>query len=139
MSRTLAGLLREFNVEVVDNSRNWCRGARQTCAGRTLARIFDLRGYEHLRSVIISICETKNNKRMLVAPVIWAVSDTLQLRPEWFGDRWLRALDRVELAALYERSKVIRKIVKPRFSMATKLHDLMESEVTEASAQTSLI
>jgi len=126
MSRTLAGLLREFNVDVVDNARAWRRSARQTCAGKTLARIFELRGYEHLRSVIISICETKNNKKMLVAPVIWAVSDVLHMRPEWFGDRWLGGLDEVALEQLYEQAKLIRRIVKPRFAMATLLIDDMK-------------
>jgi hypothetical protein len=79
MSRTFAGLLRELNVDVIATSKNRSRAARQTCAGRTLARIFESRGYEHLRSVLISICETRNNKRMLIEPVVWAISDVLHL------------------------------------------------------------
>lgn len=126
MSRTLAGLLREFNVEVVDNKFSRSRAARQTCAGGTLARIFELRGYEHMRSVIMSICETRNNKRMLVAPVIWAVSDVLNFRPDWLGDRWFKALDEIELATLYERAKALRRVVHPRRIMAITLIAEME-------------
>jgi hypothetical protein len=88
MSRTFAGLLRELNVDVIATSKNRSRAARRTCAGRTLARIFESRGYEHLRSVLISICETRNNKRMLIEPVVWAISDVLHLKPEWLGDHW---------------------------------------------------
>jgi hypothetical protein len=97
MSRTLKGLLRELNIEVIPNSRNHSRSARQTCAGKTLARIFDSRGYEHLRSVLMSICETKKNKRMLIEPILWAVSDVLHLHPEWLGDLWFWARARRSL------------------------------------------
>jgi molybdopterin biosynthesis enzyme MoaB len=55
MSRTFAGLLRELNVDVIATSKNRSRAARQTCAGRTLARIFESRGYEHLRSVLAQV------------------------------------------------------------------------------------
>jgi hypothetical protein len=41
-TKTLAGLLREFNIIVIPNARNYSRGARQTCAGKTLAHIFRL-------------------------------------------------------------------------------------------------
>jgi hypothetical protein len=131
MSRTLAGLLREFNVEVVDNSRNWCRGARQTCAGRTLHTIFEMRGYEHLRAVIMSIVETKNNKKMLIAPVIWAISDVLMSKPEWFGDVWLQTLDEIELEALYERARPMREWIKPRAAVGAWLVNEMILRFTE--------
>jgi hypothetical protein len=126
MSKTLAGLLREFNVDIVDNSRNWCRGARQTCAGRTLARIFEARGYDHLRFVIMSICETKNNKRMLVAPVVWAISDVLDAYPEWFGDCWLTAMDGINLAEIFDRASANRRIAPPRSAIATLIFERMQ-------------
>ena len=36
----------------------------------------------------MSICETRKNKKMLISPVIWAISDVLHIKPEWLGDPW---------------------------------------------------
>jgi hypothetical protein len=121
MTATLAQLIREFRIEIVPNKFNRARGARQTCAGKTLERVFDLRGYDHLRTVVMSIVETRPNKTMLVAPVIWAVSDVLHLYPEWFGDAWLKHLDELDLGEAYERAKRHRSIIKPRFWLACLL------------------
>jgi hypothetical protein len=129
MSRTLAGLLREFNVEVVDNSRAWCRGARQTCAGRTLARIFELRGYDHLRSVVMSIVESKPNKKALIGPIIWAVSDVLHAYPEWMGATWLEVMDDINLVEMFERAN--RRIAQPRSAMATLIFERMRQHFPE--------
>jgi hypothetical protein len=74
----------------------------------------------------MSICETKNNKRMLIEPVIWAVSDVLHIRPEWLGDQWFGLLDEIELGALYERAKPLRKVVEPRHVIAVTLITEME-------------
>jgi hypothetical protein len=126
VSRTFAGLLREFNVDIVETSQNRSRAARQTCAGATLSRIFSLRGYDHLRSVLMSIVETKPNKRALIAPVVWAVSDVLNLRPGWVGDRWFRALDEIELGKLYDRAKALRGAAEPRRVTAVMLVDEIE-------------
>jgi hypothetical protein len=62
MTKTLAGLLREFNVTVIPISRNHRRAARETCADKTLAHIFQLYGYNHTRMVVMSIVESKPNK-----------------------------------------------------------------------------
>jgi hypothetical protein len=132
MSRTFAGLLRELNVEIVENAKNHSRAARQTCAGKTLERIFEVRGYNHLRGVLISFCETKNNKHMLIEPVIWAVSDVLHIRPEWLGDLWFNALDEIELGKLYDRAKALRKVVEPRHGMAIMLIAEMERRDDQA-------
>jgi hypothetical protein len=125
MSKTLAGLLREFNVEVIDNRQNHSRKARQTCAGKTLSRVFRLRGYDHLRSVLMSICETRPNKRALVAPVIWAISDVLHAYPDWFGDTWLTTMDGTHLAELFERASANRRIAQPRAAIATLIFERM--------------
>ena len=127
-NKTLAGLLREFHVEVIDNARNRSRAARQTCAGKTLANIFRLRGYEHLRSVIMSIVETKANKRALIAPVIWAVSDVLNAYPEWFGDAWFKVMDRIDLAEMFERASANRRIALPRSAIATLIFERMREQ-----------
>ena len=81
---------------------------------------------EHLRGALVSICETKKNKRMLIEPILWAVSDVLHLHPEWLGELWFNALDEMELSALYERAKALRPIVEPRHVIAVTLITEME-------------
>jgi hypothetical protein len=125
MSKTLAGLLRELNIEIVPIAQSYCRSARQTCASATLSRIFEMRGYAHLRTVLLSICETKPNKRMLVGPVLWGLSDLLTAHPEWFGDTWLQIMDQTALAELFEIASANRRLGKPRVVVATMLFERM--------------
>ena len=127
-NKTLAGLLREFHVEVINNARNRSRAARQTCAGKTLANIFRVRGYDHLRAVIMTIVETKPNKRALIAPVIWAVSDVLNAYPEWFGDAWFQVMDGIDLAEMFERASANRSIALPRSAIATLIFSRMHKQ-----------
>jgi hypothetical protein len=112
---------------VVDNRRNRSRAAGQSCAGKTIERAYATRGYEHLRGVPMSIVETKHNKRMLISPVIWAVSDVLYCKPEWLGDSWFKALDEIELGALYERAKASRQVAAPRAAMAIMIFNWMRA------------
>jgi hypothetical protein len=137
MSRTLAGLLREFNVGVVPITQSRTRAARQTCAGKTLAKIFRERGYDHLRSVLMSFCESSRpNKVMLVAPVIWAVSDVLAARPAWFGGEWLTAMDEVNLAELFALASANRRIAPARSAIATLIFDRMRQQFPDAPTKT---
>lgn len=94
-------------------------------AGNTLERIRKEHGAEHLRSVLISIVETTNNKRMLVAPVIWAVSDILLAHPTWFGGEWLDAMDAIDLAEMHERAKANRRAAQPRQAISTMLFETL--------------
>jgi hypothetical protein len=133
MSKTLAGLLREFNVDIVPVAERHRRAARQTCAGKTLAKVFRERGYEHLRMVIMTFVETnKNNKRALVAPAIRAISDVLNARPDWFGDAWLTAMDGIDLATMFEQASASRSIAAPRSAMATLIFDRVRQHFPEA-------
>ena len=127
-NKTLAGLLREFHVEVIDNARNRSRAARQTCAGKTLANIFRVRGYDHLRAVIMTIVETKPNKRALIAPVIWAVSDVLNAHPGWFGDAWFQVMDGIDLTEMFERASANRRVAPPRSAVATLIFERMREQ-----------
>jgi hypothetical protein len=124
MAKTLAGLLREFNITVVPIAQSYCRGARQTCAGRTLARIFELRGYGHLRSVLMTFVETPN-KKALIAPVVWAISDVLWARPAWFGATWFQVIDGIDLAEMFELASANRRIAQPRSAIATLIFERM--------------
>ena len=127
MSKTLAGCLREFNVEIVGNAENYRRRARQTCAGATLARIFELRGYDHLRYVLMTtFCETAPaNKHALLGPVIFAVSDVLRAYPAWFGDAWFQAFDTIDLGEMFLQASANRRIAAPRAFIAAVLFQRM--------------
>ena len=131
----ISKLCREFRIEIIDNRRNKSRAARQTCAVRTLERLVQTRGYAHMRLVLMSIVETKNNKRMLVAPVILAVSDVLRAHGNWFGDQWLKAMDAIELEELYALAKHSRRAVRPRWAIATMLIERIRPHFTEQPKQ----
>jgi hypothetical protein len=121
MSTALAELCTDLGIEIVDIRQSRSRRPGQTCAERTLLKILADEGYAHLRSVLMSIMETENNKLMLVAPVIWAISDVLRGHPTWFGDAWLTALDKIDLAELYGNAKKSREAVSPRHAIATMI------------------
>ena len=128
VTKTLASLLREFQVEIIDNARNRSRTARQTCASKTLANIFRLHGYDHLRTVIMTFVETKPNKRALIAPVIWAVSDVLNAHPGWFGETWFQVMDGIDLTEMFERASANRRVAPPRSAVATLIFERMREQ-----------
>lgn len=130
-AKTFEGLLRELRIEVVDIVHCRSRRARQTCAGKTLVRLFHLRGYDHLRSVLMTIVETKPNKRALVAPVILAVSDVLNAYPDWFGDTWFQVMDGLDLAEMFGLASANRRIAQPRDAIATLIFDRMRQRFPE--------
>jgi len=119
----LPAILSELGITIVPVTKQ--RDVMETCAGNTLERIRREHGAEHLRSVLISIVETTNNKRMLVAPVVWAVSDILLAHPTWFGGDWLDAMDKIDLAEMHERAKANRRAAQPRQAIATMLFEVM--------------
>jgi hypothetical protein len=125
-AKTLAGLLREFNVTVVPISQSYGRGARQTCAGRTLEHVFRMHGYDITRSTLMTFCETAApNKHALIAPVILAVSDVLKAYPAWFGDSWFQVFDTIDLGELFLQASANRRIAAPRALIATLIFERM--------------
>ncbi|RZN33903.1 hypothetical protein [Bradyrhizobium sp. Leo121] len=77
---TLANLCDELGISIVPVTRQ--RKLMETFAHDTLERILREHGADHLRSVLITIVETGDaNKRQLVTPVIYAVSDILLAHP----------------------------------------------------------
>lgn len=71
-------------------------------------------GYAHTKLVLLSIAETKNNARELVAPTIWAVSDLVAAHPQWAerASDWLAAFDKVDLGqlcAFAKRNKAVNR------------------------------
>jgi hypothetical protein len=121
MTPALAAICSELDVRVVPVTKQ--RGLMETCAVNTLERLLTEHGPEHLRSVLMSIVETENNKRMLVAPVILAVSDVLLAHPSWFGSAFLDAMDKIDLGDMHERAKANRHAAQPRQAMATMIYE----------------
>jgi hypothetical protein len=126
MTPALASICAELGITVIPVTKQ--RGLMETCAVNTLARLLNDHGPEHLRSVLMAIVETENNKRMLVAPVIWALSDILLAHPSWFGGDFLEAMDRIDLAEMHERAKANREAAQPRQAIATMLFDELRTE-----------
>lgn len=132
MNQDLASLCEELGVSVVSITKH--RDSGETCAGGTLARILEEHGPAHLRSVLLSIMETGNNKDYLVAPVIWAVSDIILAHPDWFGGAWLDAMDAIDLAEMHERARANRRAAQPRQAIATMLFERL-SEIFQERAR----
>ena len=126
MTPALATLCTELDISVIPVTKQ--RGVMETCAVNTLEHVLRDHGTEHLRSVLMSIVETENNKRMLVAPVIWAVSDILLAHPSWFGGDFLEAMDRIDLADIHERAKANREAAQPRQAIATMLFEELRKD-----------
>lgn len=127
MTSELSALLAECDIRVVPVAK--VRAPRETYAENTMQRIMLEHGEQHLRSVLISITETENNSKMLIAPVLWAVSDIILAHPKWFGGSFLEALDCVDLATLHARAKANRRAVQPRQAIATMLYDKLSERL----------
>ncbi|GAC1572958.1 MAG: hypothetical protein NVS3B5_02160 [Sphingomicrobium sp.] len=110
----LTDLCNELGVEVVDTRLQHKRGPGQTCAAGTLEQIMREHGSEHLRSVLISIMQSENNRMALVRPVLLAVSDLLRVHPTWFGEDWLKAFDEIDLCQLYDQARKRRNLMSTR-------------------------
>jgi hypothetical protein len=119
-TKTLQGLLRELNIRIIPTSEHHKRTARQTCARATLSRIFEQRGYDHLRTVLQTFTETPN-KHALLGPVIWAVSDLLKAYPRLFGDLWFQLFDDIDLAGLFVVAAANRRVAMPRQMIASMI------------------
>ncbi|WP_043161649.1 hypothetical protein [Bradyrhizobium sp. Ai1a-2] len=122
----LANICDEMGVRLVPVTKQ--REPMETCAVNTLERILREHGPEHLRSVLIVIVETGNNKRQLVAPVIWAVSDLLLAHPSWFGSALLDAMDGIDLAEVHESAKANRRAAQPRAGVSTILFERLRGQ-----------
>lgn len=136
MTPALAKICAELEIVVIPTTKH--RGTMETCAVNTMARILGDHGEQHLRSVLMSIVETENNKRMLVAPVIWALSDILAAHPSWFGGDFLQAMDQIDLAEMHERAKANRQAAQPRQAIATMLFEKL-SHTFQVEEQARLI
>jgi hypothetical protein len=122
MTQSLATILDELGISVVPVTKQ--RALMETHAINTMERILSNRGETNLRDTLMSIVETKNHKRELVAPVIWSISDILKAHPGWFsGEKWFGALDEADIADMRAKAKTNKAVARPRQAIATMLLD----------------
>jgi hypothetical protein len=129
ISPELAALLDELEITVV--STKAYRAPMATMAVESMERILRQYGYAHLKMVLMSIAETENNKRELVAPTIWAVSDLVRAHQHWTerASDWFKAFDKVDLGQLLAFAKRNRAAVKTRAALATLLFGFLNSSM----------
>ena len=121
MTDDLAAILSDLGIRVVH--RNAYREPMDTNAAETMQRIMDRRGDGHLVMVLRSIAETVNNKRELVAPTLWAVSDTISAHPDWAGSTdFLDALDAIDLSMVRAIAKENRRGSPLRHAINTMIY-----------------
>lgn len=135
MSPELAGLLDELAITVV--STKGYRAPMTTMAIETMESIIEQRGYENLKLTLMSIAETENNKRELVAPTIWAVSDLVLAHPNWASrvSDWCNSFDKIDLGHLLDFAKENRLAIKPRAALATLLFGFLHAKLEAAGAK----
>lgn len=123
MTPALASICADLEIQVIPTKRY--RHPMETHAGETMQRLLDHHGPGHLALVLRSIAETENNKRELVAPMLWAISDTILAHPTWPATtEWLDALDSVDLAGIREIAKANRRgsALRPAINTMIYLH-----------------
>lgn len=122
MTPRLASICDDLDIRVIPTTKH--RDTMETCALQTLERILAEFGEGHLTLVLRSIVETGNNKRELVAPVIWALSDVIRAHPSWpTTTAWLDALDECDLAEFRSQAKANRRAAQPRAAISTMLFE----------------
>lgn len=92
-------------------------------------------GSAHLRSVLMTIMESENNRMALVRPVMLAVSDVLRGHPDWYGSKWFETFDRVDLSELHATAKKSREAVAPRHAIATMLIERLRPQFDDEPAR----
>jgi len=126
MTPALSAILSDLDIRVVPVTKQ--RGLMETHAVNTMERILAGRGETNLRDTLMSIVETKNHKRELVAPVIWAISDILKAHPSWFcGEEWFAALDEIDISEMRAKARANKTVARPRQAIATMLLGHLQS------------
>jgi hypothetical protein len=123
MTPALASICSEFGIEVL--YRGVRRGPMQTHAGAIMQRLIDDYGSAHLRLVVMTILETKNNANALAEPILYAVSDVILEHPSWpeiDPTKWFKAFDDVDLLDLWGRAK-LGGVPRPRQTITALLID----------------
>lgn len=131
MTPSLANILDDLDIRVVNPAQHRPFTPMQTAAGNTLDKILRERGEDHLRDVLTVLTESENNRNMLIAPVIKAISKIMAEHPSWYASdasKFLEVMDRADLAGLYERAKANKRVVAAHDTIAALLLDLLRGE-----------
>lgn len=131
MTPSLANILDDLDIRVVNPAQHRPFTPMQTAAGATLERILSDHGEAHLRDVLTVLTESENTKHMLIAPVIKAISKIMAEHPSWYASdasKFLEVMDRADLAGLYERAKANKRVVAAHDTIAALLLDLLRGE-----------
>jgi len=126
MTNDLCKICQDFGVTVVQPAQHRPFTSMQTAAGNTLAKILRVKGETHLRDVLTVLTESENNRNMLIAPVIKAVSRIMAENPTWYANdasKFLEVLDGADLAEMYSRAKANKGVVAAHDTIATLLLD----------------
>jgi hypothetical protein len=141
MSPALASIVADFGVTVVHPAQHRPFVPMHTAAGNTLDKILHHEGENHLRDVLTVLTESENNKNMLIAPVIKAVSRIMAENPNWYASdasKFLEVMDRANLPSIYMKAKQNKTIVSAHDAIATLLLDKLR-QVFQAEEQARLI
>jgi hypothetical protein len=126
MTPALVSICDQFGITVVHPAQHRPFTPMQTAAGNTLDKILRREGEDHLRDVLTALTESENNKNMLIAPVIKAVSRIMRENPTWYaGDasKFLEVMDKADLPSLYMRARENKKVVSAHDTIAALLLD----------------
>lgn len=116
----------EFDIEIIP--ANEIPKPGQTRAVNTLARILEKHGEGHLRLVLSTLAETKNNQGLINEYSAWATSDLVLACSKWIEEDasdWFRAWDRIPLGWLMWTSQELYGIVKQRAALAGAMYVLL--------------
>jgi len=126
MSAETESLFAEIGIVVVPtNVRRSTLGELECCCERTVERLIEKHGVDHARFVLRTICETVNNKRELVAPTVYAVSDVALAHPNWaeHASEWLDAFDGLDIPALRSQCRKTLRISQIRPALGVLIYD----------------
>lgn len=120
----LEQICREYGIEIVSPIKRRPFVPMQTAAGSTLEKILRKVGEDHLRDVLTVLTESENNRHMLNAPVIKAVSKIMEGNPTWYerdATTFLEVMDRVDMAMIYEKARANIGVTKAHDTIAVML------------------
>ncbi|MDB5620530.1 hypothetical protein [Tardiphaga sp.] len=124
MSPKLAQICADLGISVVHPAQHRPFTPMQTAAGNTLDKILREESENHLRDVLTVLVESGNNRNVLVAPVIKAISRIMAENPTWYGNDasgFLDVMDEADIAAMYEGAKPNKRVVAAHDAIATLL------------------
>lgn len=125
MKRPAAEVCADLGIKIVPpNIRRRKLGELETCCEKTIDNLIEAEGESHVVLVLKTLTETTNNRRDLIAPTVYAVSDVILAHPKWIKQAsiWFEAFDGLDIPALRLRAKKAR-VAEVRRALATLICD----------------